>query len=206
MASTSLDLTLPEAAPGLTTYGKYSWGDAFFYLYNLVPGVNLAEVAAGLQEVWYKEENVTPIIKIARPEADFAGKTLSDVVAAHVAADKGIKLDKVKSRGSKRRHRESMGNISVYPTAFVVVTKKDWKKDGGLLWVYVMDGKKGKGGKLDKFFFRFEDAYLLLAGVLFVNCTLNEAKREYDIEARHDDDDDDDDDEEEETTDEEDDD
>ncbi|KAF3059920.1 hypothetical protein GL218_04556 [Daldinia childiae] len=195
MASTSLDLTLPEAAPELTTYGKYHWGDAVFYLYNLIPGVNLTEVAAGLQEEWFEEDNETPIIKIAQPEADFAGKTLSDVVAAHVAADKGVKPHKGKGRGSK-------GDISVYPKAFVVVTKKDWKEDGGLLWVYVMDGKKGKGGKLDKYFFKFEDAYLLLSGVSFADYTLNDAKERFDIEAQHDEDDDD----EEETTDEEDDD
>ncbi|KAI0122237.1 hypothetical protein F4814DRAFT_408034 [Daldinia grandis] len=194
MASTSLDLTLPEAAPELTTYGKYYWGDAVFYLYNLVPGVNLTEAAASLQKEWFEEDNETPIIKIAQPEADFAGKTLSDVVAAHVAADKGIKLHKGKGRSSK-------GDISVYPKAFVVVTKKDWKEDGGLLWVYVMDGKKGKGGKLDKYFFKFEDAYPLFSGVSFADYTLNDAKERFDIEAQNDDDDDD-----EETTDEEDDD
>ncbi|KAI1483876.1 hypothetical protein F4774DRAFT_108389 [Daldinia eschscholtzii] len=196
MASSSLDLTLPEAAPELTTFGKYNWSSAAFYLYTLIPGVNLDDVAAGLQEEWYEDENDVPIIKIAQPEADFSGKTLSDVVAAHVATDKGIKAEKSKGRGSK-------GEIAVYPKAFVVVTKKDWKEDGGLLWVYVMDGKKGRGGKLDKYFFKFEDAYLLLSGVLFSDYTLNDAKERFDIEAQHSDDDDD---EEEVTTEEEDDD
>ncbi|KAG4216777.1 hypothetical protein PC116_g34742, partial [Phytophthora cactorum] len=107
-----------------------------------------------------------------------------------------IKAEKSKGRGSK-------GEIAVYPKAFVVVTKKEWKEDGGLLWVYVMDGKKGRGGKLDKYFFKFEDAYLLLSGVLFGDYTLNDAKERFDIEAQHSDEDDD---EEEVTTEEEDDD
>ncbi|KAI8958098.1 hypothetical protein F5Y11DRAFT_54507 [Daldinia sp. FL1419] len=199
MSSPYLDLTLPESAPELTAYGKYYWGDSIFYLYNLVPGVNLEEAAASLQEEWFEEENETPILKVAQPEADFSGKTLSDVIAAHVAADKGVKPRKGKGRDSK-------GDIAVYPTAFVVVTKKNWKEDGGLLWVYVMDGKKGKGGKLDKYFFKYDDAYLLFSGVLFADYTLNEAKERFDIEAQHDDEDDDEEEETEEETEEEDDD
>ncbi|KAI1808633.1 hypothetical protein F4811DRAFT_178795 [Daldinia bambusicola] len=197
MEPASLDLTLPEAAPELTRFGKYSWSCCTFYLYSLVPGVDLDEVVKALQGEWIEETPDMPMLQIAKPEADFSGKTLADVVAAHVATDKGI-------TGKKARGRESRGRISVYPTAFVVVTKKEWKEDRGLLWVYVVDGKKGRGGKLDKYFFKFEKSYYLLSSVIIGDETLNGAAEAYDLDGQHDLDDEEE--EEESTTDEEDDD
>ncbi|KAI1469390.1 uncharacterized protein F4812DRAFT_328069 [Daldinia caldariorum] len=198
MEPASLDLTLPEAAPELIQFRKYAWSASAFYLYTLVPGVDLDEVAVVLQGEWLEDGDDMPILKVAKPEADFSGKTLADVVAAHVATDKGIKRDK------KWRGRGSKGDVDVYPEAFVVVTKTDWKEDRGLLFVYVMEGVKGRGGRLDKYFFKYEDGYILLSSVWLNDETMDGAKEAFDIDGKHDLDDEEEE-EEEVTTDEEDD-
>ena len=69
------DLTLPDSAPEIKTYPDHSRFDAKFYLYSLIPGVRLKNVAAGLQKDWYEEGNEDEIVQIAKPTGDFAGKT-----------------------------------------------------------------------------------------------------------------------------------
>ncbi|KAI1409719.1 hypothetical protein F5Y13DRAFT_203130 [Hypoxylon sp. FL1857] len=164
------DLTLPAYAPKLGKYADYHWNDAAFALYSLVDisEAQIGDVASELEREWLEDEMETHLVLPAKPTASFAGKTLKDVVQAHVAMDMGIR---------KNKDRDSRGDLSWRPTSFMVIVKKEWKSRGGLLFVFVDDEQERC--PLDKFFLRPEDAHLLLSSLVFGDEWLADVKDQY---------------------------
>ncbi|GAB1206189.1 hypothetical protein APSETT445_004871 [Aspergillus pseudonomiae] len=177
--SMSLDLSLPPTCPALCVYGDYSWDQASFALYTLVDlsPEEITKLLSTLNKEWL-EDSPNPIVR--SPEVhNLAGKTLKDVVQAHVDLDKGI---------TPISGGEAKGNLGWYPTAFIVVTTRDWA-DRGLLVVYMDDTDDDDGNKpdpevrgMDKFFFEIGDAPLLLASFSFGDLAFVDAKEQYGVE------------------------
>jgi hypothetical protein len=92
-------------------------------------------------------------------------ESLQDVVRAHVALNKGKSDD---------------GDLEWWPTAFVVVVRGDWRtKPGGLLFVFA---DEGRNYAMDMFFFRVEDAYMMLSSLSSGDDDLARTKAVYGLE------------------------
>ncbi|KAK8855432.1 choline transport protein [Apiospora arundinis] len=101
---------------------------ASFALYNMVSGVSpsrLEKIASIPQDEWEAYSIETQCVRPAQPTTDFAGRSLTDVVAAHVAMDKELEPT---DGGAV--------NAGWHPSIFVVVTNEDIE-DHGLMLVYV---------------------------------------------------------------------
>lgn len=149
------DLSLPSHAPDLGKYGDYNWDDAAFAIYTVMGDkIPLKDVASALEEEWLQEGNENHLVRPAEPAAEF--RTLKDVVQAHTA------LDKVKS---ERKDGGAAGDLKWWPAAFVVLVREDWgTTPGGLLFVFANDEEDCA---MDKFFFKLEDAYMMLSSLSF---------------------------------------
>lgn len=167
-----LDLSLPSHAPELGQYESMNHDDATFALYTLadLSEFQVQEVANALEQEWMDEMG-THLVRLAQPTSIYANKTLKDIVRAHVAMDKGIK---------PRSDGGAAGDISWWPTAFIVITKKDWKDPNALLFVLADDSKKGF--PMDKFFFKLDDAYMMLSSLSFGDEYLGGCRELYDTE------------------------
>lgn len=161
------DLSLPPRAPELGEYGDYNWDDAAFAVYTLLGDkVPLQDVASTLEKQWLEQGNDDHLVRPAAPTAAF--ETLRDVVQAHIAADKGKR---------ERSDGGAKGDLAWYPTAFIVVVRVDWStKPGGLLFVYA-DGEKDY--EMDKFYFKVDDAYMMLSSLSFGDEDLAASKATY---------------------------
>ncbi|PLN84998.1 hypothetical protein BDW42DRAFT_191089 [Aspergillus taichungensis] len=173
------DLSLPPTCPALCQYGDYNWDDASFALYTLIDlsVEDLERVLSTLNREWL-EDNPNPLVRT--PEThNFAGKTLKDVVQAQVDLDKEV---------TPVSGGEAQGNLGWYPTAFIVVTTRDWA-DSGLLMVFMDDTDDDEGNKedpevrqMDQFFFSVDDAPLLLSSFSFGDLAFVDAKEQYAVE------------------------
>ncbi|KAI1447773.1 hypothetical protein F5Y02DRAFT_354097 [Annulohypoxylon stygium] len=159
--SSQLDLTLPATAPELGKYGHINWDEASFAVYSLIEmsKAQLEEVVDALTHE-SMEEGLEPwLARLAEPTPDFGGKTLKDIVRAHITmVEKGV--------NPAGKNRSTHTTLTWYPPAFIVVVKRDWKSAGGLLFVFADDTEK-KRCPMDKFFFTTDDAWNLLAGLSF---------------------------------------
>jgi hypothetical protein len=84
----TLDLSLPPTCPALCAYGDFNWDQASFALYTLIdlsPG-DLNELLSVLDKEWL-EDSPVPIVRTPRVH-NLVGKTLRDVVQAHVDLNK----------------------------------------------------------------------------------------------------------------------
>ncbi|KAI1406369.1 hypothetical protein F4819DRAFT_441369 [Hypoxylon fuscum] len=169
------DLSLPPAAPELGEYSDCNLDDAAFALYSLadMPESCVQEIASTLEKEWIKNELGTHLALPAKPTANFNNKTLEDVARAHIAMDKKFK---------PRDDGGAKGDLSWWPTAFLVIVKQDWKTPGGLLFVFVEDEKGGC--PMDKFFFNLGDAYAMLSSLSFGDEDIADLKEKYSIESR----------------------
>ncbi|KAB8068365.1 hypothetical protein BDV29DRAFT_71341 [Aspergillus leporis] len=175
----TLDLSLPSTCPALCVYGDYNWDAASFALYTLIDlsPKDLEKLLSILNKEWL-ENNPTPIVRTPKTH-NLAGKTLKDVVQAQVNLDKEI---------TPVSGGQAKGVVGWYPTAFIVVTTRDWT-DEGLLFVYMDDTDDDEGNKedpevrqMDKFFFGVDDAPLLLSSFSFGDLAFVDAKEQYGVE------------------------
>jgi hypothetical protein len=82
--------------------------------------------------------------------------TLQDAVRAHIALDKGKR---------ERSDGSTADDLEWWPTAFFVVVREDWRDNAsGLLFVFADEEKEYE---LDMFFFKLEDAYMMLSSLSF---------------------------------------
>ncbi|RJE18373.1 hypothetical protein PHISCL_09293 [Aspergillus sclerotialis] len=193
MAS-NLDLSLPSYFPGdLSCFGDKNWDLAAFVLYTLVglPQNKLDALVAFLNEEERKSQEYDPdgsyLVRVP-PVYNFAGKSLKDILYAHVQMDKEI----TPSSGGL-----STGDLGWYPSAFIVVTNVEWEKYG-LLFVYADDtglyvSDSDENGQvkinpdmipIDQFFFKpidTEDVFTILFNIRSGDMCCAETKRQYAI-------------------------
>lgn len=146
------DLTLPPSAPQLCTFTDCAWDDASFALYTLLPNTPLQEIASSLEKQWRDQGNTTHLVQ---PAPNASHSSLKDIVAAHIALDKGLR---------PRTDGGAKADLTWWPTGFLVVVREEWKEVGGLLFVYADEEKEGRMGR---FAFRVEDAYMMLSSLVF---------------------------------------
>ncbi|EKG18763.1 hypothetical protein MPH_03989 [Macrophomina phaseolina MS6] len=160
--TSSLDLSLPSHAPELLKdyCQTCTFEQGSFAIYTLVPGMSPArvdEIAAIPQANWEDIELETQLVQPAKPTPLFAGRPLFDVLQAHAAMD--IEVQPSEHGGAS--------DVGWQPHCFVVITN-DNLNDHGLLFVYADTAPDGEGrvAAVDKFFFKPEDMYVLLSGVV----------------------------------------
>ena len=160
------DLSLPTHAPELI-YAATS-DTAKFALYWLVKlqHTQVEAIILALEKQWREmrqdmgiDDPLDSLVGLATPTPDFTGKTLKDVVSAHIAMDKGW---------------SPYGGLGWLPTVFIVVTKEQW--EDGLLLVYV-NWDEDETFPMDKCFFKPEDAGALMA-ILWGEFSPEEVKNE----------------------------
>jgi hypothetical protein len=153
------DLSLPHQAPELGQYEDFVWDYAAFAVYTLLGDkVPPQDVATALEKQWLDQGNEDHLARPA-PTAEF--NTLHEVLQAHVALDKVMR----ERSHSERSDGNTVGKLEWWPTAFVVVTQEDWRtKPNGLLFVFE---DEEKDYEMDKFFFKLEDAYMMLSSLSF---------------------------------------
>lgn len=154
------DLTLPTDSPELGSYGDKNWDDASFALYTLVdiPTNELESIASLLDNEWMENQGNggLHLVRLAPlNNGNLAGKNLADVVKAHIRMDKGE---------VPRCDAAASGDLSWYPSAFLVVASREWETDG-LLFVYA--DTELADCPMDKFFFCPKDGYLMLSSIVF---------------------------------------
>ncbi|KAI1413008.1 hypothetical protein F5Y13DRAFT_162265 [Hypoxylon sp. FL1857] len=195
MAPPDLDLNLPHAEPRLVgILNDCDTQQSSIALYTMVPNMpasRLEEIAAIPQQQWQTEyEQDTQLVRPAQPTPSFAGRTLQDIVDAHIAMDKQLQPveDGAAIAGWK-------------PDAFIVVTNDDLE-DHGLLFVYAQmeDGDedddeedKTAEGEMGKFFFRPNDMFELLSGLMLGSYGYLDLEEKYNIDGEDSDEDEDED-------------
>ncbi|GKZ21307.1 hypothetical protein AbraIFM66951_010094 [Aspergillus brasiliensis] len=153
-----LDLTLPPTCPELHQGSNANWDNASFALYSMVDlsSEDLDKLITALNQEWKQDMTDEAMDLVRTPTVyDFQGKSLRDVVQAHVELDKEL---------TPSDYGGVEGDIHWYPTAFVVVTAHEWKEKGVLL-VYV--DVEEKECPLDKFFFHVDVANVMLSSLSF---------------------------------------
>ena len=101
-----------------------------------------------------EQGNENHIARPAVPNVEF--ETLGEVLKAHIALDKGK---------HKRDDDGAAADLECRPTGFIVIVAENRKTmPGGLLFVYADDEKDCE---LDKFFFKMQDAYMMLSSFTF---------------------------------------
>ncbi|KAK8091900.1 amino acid permease [Apiospora hydei] len=187
-----------------------NFDSATFAIYSLAENVTderLADIAKIPQDQWEEAGMDERCVKPARPTANLSGKSLKDVVAAHVTtAHQGI--TSADNGGSDE--------ASWWPHVFMVVTD-DKIEDHGLLLVYLKnpfmpqptkktcggaggddeDGAKKENCSEDndvdkdeekpefaKFFFRPQKMYNILAGISLRDEDIEQLQAEYDIDVQ----------------------
>ncbi|KAI2464240.1 hypothetical protein F4781DRAFT_413699 [Annulohypoxylon bovei var. microspora] len=168
MAAPTLDLELPPFNPELTSpLRQADCTGASFAIYSMVDSMStkrLTEIATIPQEEWESYDMDTPLIKPGVPSANFGGRALRDVVAAHIAMDKEL------------APREGGASAAGWwPHVFVVVTSEDIE-DHGLLLVYGVGplsdpdeprdgGEEVEEPTMGKFFFKSRSLCDILSGI-----------------------------------------
>ncbi|KAI1659451.1 hypothetical protein F4813DRAFT_353023 [Daldinia decipiens] len=186
MAVPSLDLELPPFRPELTNVlGQADCTGASFAIYSMTNSVSEArinEIAAIPQGEWEEFDMNTKCIKPAVPTANFAGKTLKDIVDAHISMDKELEP------------REG-GALAAgwWPHVFIVVVNENIE-DHGLLLVYGFEPLSGSDDEQDegaigpreptmgKFFFKPEDMCNILSGIALSGDDLDYLHETYDMD------------------------
>ncbi|KAI1455451.1 hypothetical protein F4805DRAFT_436209 [Annulohypoxylon moriforme] len=124
----NLDLTLPPFDPGLIHDWRLAdYQAASYAIYTLIPGISaerLSEIANIPQEQWDRNQRGNQLVKPGVPHADFSGRPLRDVVAAHVRMDTEFSFNARGERVAGWR-----------PNVLIVVVKEDIEHHG-LLLVY----------------------------------------------------------------------
>ncbi|PVH96062.1 hypothetical protein DM02DRAFT_570151 [Periconia macrospinosa] len=175
------NLDLPPFTPPLTSIlDEASCDSASFALYNLVPGISperLQEICNIPQDEWEEYSMENQAVKPATPTADFAGKSLADVVAAHATMDK----DLTPTDGGA-------AEAGWWPHIFVVVTNENIE-DHGLMLVYV-DNPYAKpedeeGPALKKFFFKPEKMGSILSGIALSGDDVSYLHKKYDMDGEN---------------------
>jgi hypothetical protein len=153
----TLDLSLPPRAPELARWDDCVWDDAAFAVYSLLGDkISIQDVASALEKQWLEEGNEEHLTRPAPPALGLK-TTLRDLVKAHIDLDK---VDHNRSGGNTKKE------LKWWPTAFIVVVREDWTKPGGLLFVFADDENDYV---VDKYFFKLEDAYMMLASLQYMD-------------------------------------
>ncbi|KAI1078363.1 hypothetical protein F5B20DRAFT_591989 [Whalleya microplaca] len=185
-----LDLTLPPFQQELVNVlddANYDRGSVA--LYTMVPNMpisRLEEIAAIPQEEWENTYMDTKLMRPAKPKADFVGKKLADVVAAHVAMDKEL-----------QPIGDGAAQAGWWPHVFIVVTNTDIE-DHGLLLVYAdvpdkdeedagedKTGSGEEGPKMGKFFFQSKNMYDILSGIVLSGYGFDELEDMYGMDSEN---------------------
>lgn len=168
--SSTPDLSLPSHCPELARETDTNWDDASFALYTLVelPPHELQNIASLLEKEWIEKDLNCHLVRIPTRH-NFVGKSLRDIVHAHVQMDKELTL---------RNDPVARGDIAWFPIGFLVITSQEWR-DRGVLFVYVDYHEPAR--PVDKFFFRLEDAYMMLSSINFGDEECARSKEIYEI-------------------------
>ncbi|KAH0009805.1 hypothetical protein KCU78_g10569, partial [Aureobasidium melanogenum] len=172
-----MNLILSPTCPALGLYGDYSWDNASFALYTIIEtnDERMQQIAKRLDEEWYEGQGNqgSHLVRVA-PSHNFANKSLSNILEAHV------KLDKVAPGQSESQY--GAPELQWYPTAFIAVTADD-VDDKGLLLVYVDDEVEDDDEvaecRTDKFFFKQKDANSMLSSLVYDDDTCPRLKDIY---------------------------
>ncbi|KAI8966265.1 hypothetical protein F5Y11DRAFT_188541 [Daldinia sp. FL1419] len=187
MATPSLDLELPPFQPELTSVlhqANCAWASfAIYSMTNSVSEARLNEIASIPQEEWEELSMDTKCVKPAVPTANFAGKTLKDVVAAHIAMDKELKP-----------RQGGAPEAGWWPHVFILVTSENIE-DHGLLLVYGFEPSSSTEDEGDeeeaqapaqpimgKFFFHPKDMCNILGGIALSGDDLDYLHETYDMD------------------------
>ncbi|OTA97676.1 hypothetical protein M434DRAFT_391610 [Hypoxylon sp. CO27-5] len=187
MAPLDLDLNLPHAEPRLVRIlSDCDTQQSSIALYTMVPNMpasRLEEIAALPQQEWEtKYEQTTQLVRPAQPIPNFAGQRLQDIVSAHVSINK--ELQPIKGGAALAGWK---------PNAFIVVTNDDLE-DHGLLVVYAQmeDGDEDDDeedkiaeGEMGKFFFRPNNMFELLSGLMLGSYGYLDLEEKYNIDGAH---------------------
>lgn len=197
MAAPGLDLELPPFQPGLTAVlSQADCAGASFAIYSMVESVGetrLEEISAIPQEEWEEVYMDTRCVKPAVPTANFAGKALRDIVAAHIAMDKELTP---REGGSPA--------AGWWPHVFVIVTSETIE-DHGLLLVYAFEpladpeeqdeedevAEEAPKPTMGKFFFKPESMFDILSAIALQGEDLDYVHETYDMDQENADEDDD---------------
>ncbi|KAK4997820.1 hypothetical protein LTR66_002841 [Elasticomyces elasticus] len=170
--TSSPDISLPPCAPELGAYGDRNWDDASFAIYTLIDVTEdeLQSIATTLDKEWMENQGNegSHLVRVA-PRYKFAGKSLENIVQAHIEMDKDE---------TPRDDAAARGDLNWYPTAFLILTRRDWM-ERGLLFVYA-DIEKDDC-PMDKFFFLPKDAYMMLSSISFGDEECARCKEIYEI-------------------------
>jgi hypothetical protein len=154
--------------PALSQYDDFIWDYAAFAVYTLLGDkVPPQDVASALERQWLDQGNED---HLARPAPIAEVETLNEVVRAHIALEK---VNRERSDGS------AVGKLKWWLTAFVVVVREDWRTNG-LLFVFA---DEWNDYKMNKFFSKLEDAYMMLSSLSFVDEELARSKVIYSQES-----------------------
>ena len=170
----ALKKTLPKHAPELTEYDEFNWDDSSFALYSTI-GLSVEElhpIASQLEKEWVDQSLAPPHLIRIPPQHEVGSGSLKNVVDAHIKLDKEIEW---------RDDGAAVGDLHWYPTAFVVITSRDWKREGAL-FAYVLEEDEDPDRKMDCFFFKPEDAFMMLSSIHFGDESFDNSKDIYNID------------------------
>ncbi|RAL04576.1 uncharacterized protein BO80DRAFT_441453 [Aspergillus ibericus CBS 121593] len=171
----NLNLTLPATCPALHQGDDTNWSNASFALYTLVTLTpsDLDTLTTTLSHEW-KQTTTSGATSLVRtpPLHNYAGQNLQAIVQAHIELDKEFVP---REDGSQR------GDLHWFPTAFLVVTSREWK-ERGLLFVYVDTGLENC--PLERFWFAVDDAYGMLVGLRVGEVTPARCREFFDLEVK----------------------
>lgn len=168
-----MDLTLPPTAPQLGRYSRYNWDRSSFAVYTLIKinEQSLHTLASKLEEEGL--EDYEHVVRIA-PNHDFSGKSLQDVLEAHISLLEND-VETVVPYGEFND-----GDLRWFPTAFIVLTSNDGTTETGrFLFVCADPYDEPDECPMDKFYFGVEDADAMLSGIRLGDEVFADAKEVY---------------------------
>lgn len=174
----NIDLSLPPSAPELGKYNRYIWCTSSFAVYSLVEMSEQtlhAIVSRMVEDLLDQYEDWEVHLVQVAPDHDFAGRSLQEVLQAHVSL-----IDKT-AQEVKWSDYHTDGDLRWFPAAFIVLTS-DNILEGKPLFVYADAYDEVVGGPLDKFYFRVEDAHDMLSSLRLGHELFTESKETYAID------------------------
>lgn len=119
------------------------------------------------------------LVRLA-PDHDFAGRSLRDVLEAHISLLKNHIQNVPQGTAVEPSGCYNDGDLYWFPTAFIVLTTEDFENTGPLL-VYADSHNESTECPLDMFYFRVENATSMLSSLRLGDSTCADAKEVYAI-------------------------
>lgn len=164
LTTQTMPLTLPPTDPRLGKYSRYDWSLSSFALYTLTnkTSQSLQTLAHKLEEEELEkyEDEGSHLVRVA-PNPDFSGKSLQDVLEAHVA------LLENELQRAEPYDEFCDGHLRWFPTAFIVVgagegVEVEEEGEGRFLFVYADSWEQSEKCPVGRFWFGVEGAHEML--------------------------------------------